>query len=58
MGILGESILEEAVQGDARGVNTGTGSTGGILGELTLEQGVQGDTKGVNTGTREYRGGF
>ena len=29
VGILGELILEQGVQGDARGVNTGTGSTGG-----------------------------
>ena len=51
MGTLGELILEQGVQGDVRGVNTGTGSTGGILGELILEQGVQGDARGVNTGT-------
>ena len=50
--MLGESILEQGVQGDARVVKTGAGSTGGgILGELILEQGVQGDARVVNTGT-------
>ena len=34
--------LEYSAGGDSRGVNTGTGSTGGILGELILEQGIQG----------------
>ena len=39
------------MQGDTRGVNTGTSEYSGILGELILEKGVQRDSRRVNTET-------